>query len=146
MAIQSFSGVHDWHPTLLMDTDAHEAGNADEIVENIESGRCPRCEGPLPTPPELPAGSRVTLCRSIPICGRCGGDEVYEQLFESGLSGAGCWPLPTDEIEARKARFEASSTVAILSGETLVTEDGAAPIVIPCNTGGWAQFGGGSAC
>ena len=76
--LHSFSGTHSWHPTVLLDTDAHEAGTADDIIDNIAAGRCPRCEGPLPDPPEFPAGSRITQCRSIPICGRCGSDEVYE--------------------------------------------------------------------
>jgi hypothetical protein len=143
MEIRSFSGTHPWHPTVLLDTDAHEAGTADDIIENIESGRCPRCEGPLPTLPEFPAGSRATLCRSIPICGRCGGDEVYEQL-SCGISSAGCWPVPVEEIEERRAYFEGKDTVAILSGDVLITDDGAVPIVNPRNTGGWAHFGSSS--
>lgn len=148
--MRSFSGIHDWDPTILADTDAHEAGTAVWIVEAIESGICPRCEGPLPTPPEYPAGTRITKCRSIPICGRCGGDEVYEQI-STGLSTAGCWPVPTEQIEARKARFEApdrensvwpcQKQVAILSTDSLITDDGAVPIINPCNTRGWAQYG-----
>jgi hypothetical protein len=143
MTIRTFSGTHAFHPTVLAGTDAHEADTADEIIDNIDAGRCPRCEGPLPTPPEFPAGSRITLCRSIPICGRCGGDEAYEQL-EDDLSDAGCWPLPAAEIEDRRNRHESGAEAAILSGDTLLTADGAAPIVNPRNTGGWAQFGGGS--
>jgi hypothetical protein len=110
MEIRSFSGAHPWHPTVLLDTDAHDEGNAEEIIENIESGRCPRCEGPLPTLPEFPAGSRTTPCRSIPICGRCGGDEVYEQLGD-GISSPGCWPLPVDEIDERRAFHESQATL-----------------------------------
>ena len=92
--LRTFSGTHSWHSSVLNDTDAYEEGNADEIIDNIESGRCPRCERPLPQPPEWPAGSRITACRSIPICGRCGSDEVYEQLdgaqgYGWGLSSAG---------------------------------------------------------
>lgn len=137
--IQTFSGTHPWHPTVLADTDADEY-LAEDIINNIEAGRCPRCERPLPTMPEYPAGSRITSCRSIPICGRCGTDEVYEQL-SAGLSSAAWWPLPVDEIDARKAEFEAVSTTAILSGDTLITVEGAAQVVNPCDTGGWAQFG-----
>jgi hypothetical protein len=143
MEIRSFSGAHPWHPTVLLDTDAHDEGNAEEIIENIESGRCPRCEGPLPTLPEFPAGSRTTPCRSIPICGRCGGDEVYEQLGD-GISTPGCWPLPVDEIDERRAFHESQATLGFLSGNTLITEDGAATITNPRNTGGWAQYGFGS--
>ncbi|GAB5895886.1 hypothetical protein OKHIL_16930 [Mycolicibacterium mageritense] len=140
MTIRSFSGTHAWHPTVLADTDAHEAGTADDIIEDIESGCCPRCEGPMPQLPEFPAGSRITKCRSIPICGRCGSDEVYEQC-SSGLSSAGCWPVPVEEIEARKTYFEAGMSVAILSGDTVISDDGTTPVVNPCNTGGWAQYG-----
>jgi hypothetical protein len=140
--IRSFSGTHDWHPSVLNDTDAHEAGTADDIITNIEEGFCPRCERPLPTPPEFPAGSRITQCRSIPICGRCGGDEAYEILGPDGLSGAGCWPLSVDLIDARRAQFEANAKPAIITGDGhLLTEDGVAPIVVPRNTGGWAQYG-----
>lgn len=28
----TFSGTHDWHPTLLADTDADDEGTSDEIV------------------------------------------------------------------------------------------------------------------
>lgn len=142
MAIHSFSGTHAWHPTVLLDTDAHESGTADDIIENIGSGRCPRCEGPLPTLPEFPAGSRITFCRSIPICGRCGSDEVYEAVT-TGLSSAGCWPLLVNEIEARKRRYEANATVATLSADAVITDDGVTRVVNPRNTGGWAQFGYG---
>lgn len=38
MTIQSFSGVHPWHPTLLLDTDAHDEGNADDIIWNALRG------------------------------------------------------------------------------------------------------------
>lgn len=140
MTIQSFSGVHPWHPTLLLDTDAHDEGNADDIIWNIEHGRCPRCEGPLPVMPEYPAGSRITKCRSIPICGPCGTDEVYEQLGD-GLSSAGAWPLPMREIEERRAWFEGAARPAIVSGDCLITSDGVGPVSIPCDTGGWAQYG-----
>lgn len=106
METNKFWDTHGWHPTVLVDTDADEAGTADAIVENIESGRCPRCEGPLPEPPVSPAGSRITACRSIPICGRCGSDECYEGLQNRFYSGAGCWPLSVDEIKDRRIRFE----------------------------------------
>ncbi len=140
MTIQSFSGVHPWHPILLLDTDAHDEGNADDIIWNIGRGRCPRCEGPLPQMPEYPAGSRITKCRSIPICGPCGSDEVYEQLGD-GLSSAGAWPLPLSEIKARLAKYEGAARAALASGDLLITSEGALPLTVPRNTGGWAQYG-----
>ena len=116
---------------------------ADDIVENIESGRCPRCEYPLPQLPEFPAGSRITQCRSIPICGRCGGDEVWELVEDGAVSSAGFWPLPRDEITERIERCLSKCRVetAIMSGDQLITSEGAAPVVNPRNTGGWAQYG-----
>jgi hypothetical protein len=148
MSIRTFSGTHDWHPSVLIDTDADEQGNADDIIWNIEHGRCPRCEGPLPTMPEYPAGSRITKCRSIPICGRCGGDEVYEQAdgrlgIGWGLSSAGEWPLSIEDIEERRDRYQSQMTLAILTGDGhLISEDGVGQVINPCNTGGWAQYGG----
>lgn len=139
--IECFSGTHPWHPTVLADTDAHEAQTADSIIENIAAGRCPRCEEPLPGPPVYPAGSRITQCRSIPICGPCGGDEVYEQQDTGCISSAGCWPLDVREIGERRARYESTATPAIISGDLLITDEGVTPVVNPRNTGGWAQHG-----
>jgi len=139
--IRTFSGTHGWDSTVLVDTNAHEAGNADEICENIAAGICPRCEGPLPKAPEYPAGSRITKCRSIPICARCGSDELYEVLIGDGLSDADCWPLSVEGIERRKAWYEAHSTPATMSGGVILTEDGVAQIRNPRDTGGWAQYG-----
>lgn len=147
MMIRTFSGTHDWDPSALIDTDAEMEGNADEIVYNIASGRCPRCEGPLPTLPDYPAGSRATACRSIPVCGRCGSDEVYENLDAAtgkgcGISSVGRWPLDVEEIGERRTRYEQLMKPAILTpDEHLVTEDGSSPVTNPRNTGGWAQYG-----
>ncbi|MGB3352678.1 MAG: hypothetical protein WBB00_07880 [Mycobacterium sp.] len=148
--ISSFSGVHDWHPSLLIDTDADDYC-ADRIIDNIESGRCPRCERALPEMPEFPAGSRITKCRSIPICGPCGSDEFHQALdlmsgVGYGISAASEWPLDVDEIEERRAHYESEMQPAVLTlgdaGDHILTEDGVAPVVNPCDTGGWAQFGG----
>jgi len=145
MSVRSFSGTHDWHPSVLIDTDADVEGNADDIIDNIESGRCPRCERPLPEPPEFPAGSRVTACRSIPICGPCGSDEAYEALDKGYLSSAGCWPLSTEEIDERRERWEQHAVRGFMTagpgGAVVITEDGASPVINPMNTAGWAQYG-----
>jgi hypothetical protein len=147
---RTFSGTHPFHLTVLTvltDTDAYEEGNADQIIEDIEAGRCPRCQGPLPMMPEFRAGSRITACRAIPICGRCGSDEVYERLDGAqghgyGLSSAGCWPISNEDIGERRARYQQQAKPAILTGDGhLITEDGAAPVTNPRNTGGWAQYG-----
>lgn len=156
MTIQTFSGTHPWHPSVLVDTDADAQGNADDIIYDIEHGLCPRCEGPLQRANhDIPAGSRITQCRSIPICYRCGDDEKYEALDAAtgqgwgGISAASCWPLPIEEIEERKLRYEKHAVPAILAFDrkrgVLVTEDGVSQVVNPRNTGGWAQYGDGAA-
>lgn len=148
----TFSGTHPFDPTVLVDTDADEQGNADEIIWNIENGRCPRCERPLTTHPgEFPSGSRITQCRSIPICGRCGSDEVYEPHSLGWLSSAAAWPIPVEEIDERKKRYEKLMRLVTLDltgdgGGCLLTEDGVTPVIIPCNTGGWAQYGDDTEC
>lgn len=147
--IRTFSGTHDWDPSTLVDTDADEYGNAEDILRNIENGRCPRCEGPLPTGREFPAGSRITARRTIPICYRCGEDEGFEVMDAmtgngfGGISAASCWPLPVEEIDERRTRIMQQMRPAILdvASDTLITEDGAAPVIVPRNTGGWAQYG-----
>lgn len=149
--VQSFSGTHEFHPTVWADPDVglEDPGQADLLTDLIESGRCPRCEGPLsPLPHWLPAGSRLTRCRSIPICGPCGTDEVYEQLDAAtgigwGLSWADMWPIAHEEIEERRTRRMSQTKPAILAGDgRLIAEDGSPQIVDPRNTGGWAQYGG----
>jgi hypothetical protein len=149
MSIRTFSGTHDFHPTVLADIDAHQCGNADTIIDDIQNGRCPRCGMPLPTQPEYPAGSRITKCRSIPICGPCGSDDAHQASdasrgIGSGLSPASDWRVPIEEIEERRDQWMAQSRPAILTGEgQLIGEHGSIPITIsnPCNTGGWAQYG-----
>lgn len=148
--IRSFSGTHEFHPSVLADTDAEAGDTAYEIIEAIQDGRCPRCRGLLPTRPEYPAGSRITQCRSIPICGRCGSDEAYEQMdlacgIGYGLSCASEWPLEAEIITERRERYQANAKpgiAGVTNGRlTITTEDGSTPVVNPCNTGGWAQYG-----
>jgi RNase P subunit RPR2 len=146
--IRTLSGKHAFDPSVLVDTDADEHDTADQIIENIENGLCPRCESPLPT--LFPAGSRITKCRSIPICDRCGADEAFEVedtkagIGWGGISGASCWPVPIKEIEERSARHYRQMTLmpmTLTSDGLVVTEDGSAPLIIPRNTGGWLQYG-----
>jgi hypothetical protein len=137
--IRTFSGTHDFHPTVLADTDADDGGgSADDIIWNIEHGICPRCEGPLPTMPEYPAGSRITKCRTIPICNRCGTDEAYEQcdaakgIGYGGISSASCWPLPIEEIDERRERCMREGHLVAVHVDRITN---------PRNTGGWNQYG-----
>ena len=48
------------------------------LLDLLEEGVCPRCgAAPLPEEPELPAGSKITSCRCVPICETCGGAESH---------------------------------------------------------------------
>jgi hypothetical protein len=146
--LRTFSGTHAFDASVLIDTDADEYDTADQIVWDIEHGLCPRCESPLPT--MFPAGSRITECCSIPICYRCGEDEVFE-AFDAmagigwgGISGASCWPVSVEEIDERLQRHRQKMTLVtmILTGDgNVITEDGVTPLIIPRNQGGWAQHG-----
>lgn len=140
--MRSFSGVHEFGPDILLDTDA-DPDQADEIVWNVEHGFCPRCEGKLPKPPEYPAGSRITRCRSIPICGRCGGDEALEGEYEGAISAASCWPLRSENITAREEQAARDSEVVtgILLDDSIITTSGVSPIRLREHPGGWAEFG-----
>ena len=142
MNIRTFSGVHDWHDSVLNDTDADKMA-ADRIIESVESGRCPRCERPLPQP--FPAGSRITRCRSIPICSECGSDEA-EQCARRGLSlsPASRWPINRDEIDNRReaGAANAADTLMLNLERSIVTGSRVIPVMPPQNnTGGWAQYG-----
>jgi hypothetical protein len=147
--VWTFSGTHEFRSTCLADADAHEQGVADQIVADIDDGRCPRCRRPLTTKPgHLAAGSRVTRCRCIPICSTCGSDEANETVdgmrgIGSGLSAAGHWPIPVEELEGRHARHNQRTEVAIFGVEngSLIGEHGSIPVINTCDTGGWAQYG-----
>ena len=124
MNVRSFSGRHDWHSSVLNDTDADKS-TADRIIHNIESSRCPRCEEPLAT--KIPAGSRITDCRSIPICTSCRSDEA-QQCTRRGLSlsPASAWPLDRKELEQRRKERDAKKVrvLAINADGSIVTERG----------------------
>jgi hypothetical protein len=49
------------------------------LLHDIDHDACPRCQGRSRTSPtEIPAGSRVTSCRCIPICAECEARETKE--------------------------------------------------------------------
>lgn len=144
--MRSFSGLHEFTPDILLATQVHD-DTAASIVESVELGYCPRCEGAMPKPPELPAGSRITRCRSIPICGRCGVDESNEAYFDGWISGADDWPIPPDEREAREKKMQdmidraAPLTMTIHSDRTHVLgEHGVTELRGRAHPGGWAEF------
>ena len=61
---------------------------------------CPRCTGPV----YAQARSRITKDRAIIICGRCGGDEVAEELDLGVLTPQAEWPVAAELIAARAAK------------------------------------------
>ena len=144
--MRTFSGTGEFDPEVFEQTAASAEGNAAYLAGLIVIGQCPRCEGPLPTAPEFPAGSRITRCRTIPICARCGADEAYEAEFDGGVSDADVWPLSVDEIEMRIAAVEAASTLVtgpLVDGH-LLTDVGVFTVANRPNTGGWEELGDAS--
>ena len=56
MEIRSFSGAHPWHPTVLLDTDAHDEGNAEEIIEKHRVGAMPAMRRAAAYAARVPSG------------------------------------------------------------------------------------------
>ena len=120
--LRTFSGTHSWHSSVLNDTDAYEEGNADEIIDDARVRRCPRCERPLPQPPESPRGrgSRMPINPDLrQVRQRRGLRTTTDgaQGYGWGLSSAGCWPIPVDEIDERRARYQQQAKPAILTAD-----------------------------
>ena len=112
--------------------------HATRVTAELNAGRCPRCSGPIS--PDRNAGSRITTCRCIPICPRCGEDEAFplglaRRIWE--------WPTSKSAITRRlnKAREGAEITTAIVTGNTMITETGATEIKGRPHPGGWAEYG-----
>lgn len=145
-ATRSFSGTHPYRsecvrgiveltaslnevPDAAMQADAM-AGYVDGA---LEQGCCPRCGGPL-LPDDhpdvwMPAGSRETLCRCIPICGECGGDEATCDV--SILS----WPIDAEDMHHRRAEMMKHFAPVELTPEDV------AKIRPARMTGGWGELG-----
>ena len=157
--IESLSGTHpsktecvvtsiveEW---MLDGIDAHEQAVriAAQIRDDLADGRCPRCRGPLPEPPELPAGSRVTPCRCAPICGRCGSDEANQAILGRGISQFWRWPVRKGDITKRAIKVEAmcerTPAVVAATGDDLValTDAGVTTLRPRPHPGGWFEFG-----
>lgn len=153
MTVTSFSGTHPYRPQCLLanvdatpdvDADPDELADPDRLVavvvaitSCIGQGKCWRCDDPLPTPPVLPAGSRATRCRCVPVCLPCGEHEAI--LEERGDEFA--WHVDRHQRDAEIAASRGQCKSAILSGDVIVTEDGAAPVRSRPHPGGWAEFG-----
>lgn len=151
----SYSGAHPFRPQCALRSiaeafpDIEGAGQsfAADVTAKIDSGICPRCSGPLPTGNIFPAGSRLTRCRCIPICDRCGSDEVYELVSRTGrLSGVWQWPVGKSAITRRRNKFKAQCTPASIvadghGGGVVLDDEGVTQIKLRPNPGGWLEFG-----
>lgn len=152
---RSFSGTHEFRPGCVavliqnvwaeLGLDQPVAGEnfAARVTAYVNAGQCPRCEDDIAD--EVPAGSRVTQCRCIPICPACGVDEAYQPGLGRRLSPVWEWPISKGHRTRRLRKAEAltSATSAIIAGDTLITEDGAQALRLRSDPGGWAEFGQG---
>jgi hypothetical protein len=148
MAAQSFSGCHPYQPhclELALDAvDFFDVGDVvDEITELIQNNVCPRC---TTNSLEHPAGSRITDCRCVPICGPCGGQESLVLL------GADSWPVSEADhrwwlghVYGQVPQLEVADAGQISNDSTgapvLMTEDGITQIRPRLHPGGWLEFG-----
>lgn len=156
--LRSFSGTHAYRPTCVsgaaklaavtdfgfdpVDDAALEkigAHWAEVVAGRLDRGQCPRCRGALPELPELPAGSRVTACRCIPICGSCGADEATYPL------PLWRWPTSRSAVSRRRNKLlrEFPPQSAILHDGSVIDVTGAQEFKMREHPGGWAEFGHG---
>jgi hypothetical protein len=159
VSVESFSATHPFRPACLrgcveerwrlVDLSVVRWDDADDdyvtditarLVEHIDAGRCPRCDGPL-LPADAddrtrPAGSRITLCRCVPVCSACGFDEAFD------LRWPDVWPVDRNEQEERRRAIVAGARPAVLDVDAGVVLDdyGVTPIK-RTSTGGWAEYG-----
>lgn len=159
--VRSFSGSHPFRPVHLLEALAVEApegadlvGIAAELTERVDAGRCPRCGRHLPEMPEFPAGSRITACRCIPICGPCGVHEAFAGYpggtpsSKAGIPRWGAWgwhaepPSPAD-VDADVQAIDASGEEGFLdlrSGVVVTARGVFVGRVTPReHPGGWAD-------
>jgi len=105
------------------------------ITSTIDAGRCPRCDELFPAD-RLPAGSRVTACRCIPVCPACGDHEAL--VVMPAIS----WPWPAVHIREQVSGWmqQGKAGPAIFTGETLITDNGVTSVRKRPYPGGWAEF------
>jgi hypothetical protein len=148
--MRSFSGAHPFRPQCAIDRLAGLDEDETEeqvlrITNEIDSGRCPRCGGPLPRPPTFPAGSEVTACRCIPICGMCGDHETMMDVefalakvagedFPEIKDGLEDWPIAgvVEDMERRITQPPTNVETAKVSFNQIAT---------PPPMSGWSKFG-----
>lgn len=163
MTIRSFSGAHPIRPQCVIAVvrsglfstgekpdDLDEDSLSDvvvNIVHAVDAHRCPRCNEPLTESKSgsgfwMNAGSRVTRCRCIPICSRCGEHEALEGRFAKSKLGIRDWPTSPDEARADLYRWWKGATrnTGVLTEGHLLTGDGIS-VLQSQNTGGWREYG-----
>ena len=174
MTIRSFSGAHPFRPECLIEAyqncmryerpDPEDSRfDAEEFtmsrLPSIDAGRCARCDS-LFGDGEFPAGSRETVCRSIPICSVCGRAEALWPLAEMRIKGpedapldallsAVCdWPVSRSEQEVALEVLDRDSTVLggfVTTGSegdpVMVTEEGVAQLHLREHPGGGLEYG-----
>src|ERR1035437_10111562 len=159
MSVSSFSGAHPFRPQCVIDAIVTEWAQdgldmtkrstelAATITVKIDGGTCPRCDGALDL--GNTAGSRMTLCRCVPICPACGADELNQGILGNGLSQTWRWPLRKGDITRRRnkaAQLPGALVTGFVSAGadgkvTMLTEDGASELRMRPHPGGWSGFG-----
>lgn len=69
----------------------------EQILAAVEAGLCPRCQAGLR---ELPAASRVTPDRCVPVCSECGSHEAVRELCLAEPEMLASWPHDASEMRA----------------------------------------------
>lgn len=150
--VHSFSGAHPFRPqclrALLIDSEEEIDDNVgvepDEylvwLLNDIDARRCPRCQRVLHEG-EIASGSRVTTCRCIPICGRCGSDEVWDICHPADWRS-----IEPEDVEGRLAAItlRTESATGAITDDPIITRDGVLgleAVNFRQHPGGWAEFG-----
>lgn len=165
MTLRSFSGTHDYNPEHVIrsiveewqlegiDVEDHARDVlVPRITADLSEGLCPRCRQTLARfDGDRGAGSRLTPCRCVPICGPCGSDEANQGggILGTGVSQFWRWPVRVGDRTKRANRAAAMFGPvhpAVLTGGSdgqpvMITDDGATPLVPRPMGGGWAEFG-----
>ena len=111
--MRTLSGAHEFDPAHV------SAIQRAYVVSVLDSSLCPRCGGPL-TADEMPAGSRATPCRCVPVCAECGADEAYEEAGIYGEAPSATfeeWPVDRDAMLARLAAIDEASTRIVVEAD-----------------------------
>jgi hypothetical protein len=156
--INSFSGAHPFRPqciiTELEDADPDEflpefaaispVDRAHAMTVGMDHGFCPRCLGPLPEEPIKPAGSRITSCRCVPVCGQCGEDEVLLAMGGTAPSIT-LWPVRRTLMLERLGVWRQAATAGVIAGgadgPVVIEETGVTKVKAGPPSGGWLEFG-----